>query len=144
MRPETLHLTLAFLGSTPRARVDELIEQAGAWSVRLETLALRRFGRFKGPRIVWAGLSIDDADRVQWLDEFYETLWRRLETLGWQRPASVFQPHVSLLRNAGPGDLSTLQRPPIIWTPARCVLVASRTSAAGSLYQALACLPLKD
>ncbi|SHH70337.1 RNA 2',3'-cyclic phosphodiesterase [Pollutimonas bauzanensis] len=144
LRPETLHMTLAFLGNTPAARARELIHAAPAWTLPTGRLELRHFGRFAGPRIVWAGPSAHDGDRIPWLDEAYGRLWSYLSALGWQRPPSVFRPHVSLLRKAGDADLGALRPPPIAWTPARCVLAASRPSEEGSYYQVLAAVSLEN
>lgn len=141
MRPDTLHLTLAFLGATPRDQAEALIAQARHWTVSLAPLVLRDFGRFKGPRIVWAGPAADEG-RPAWLDAVHDALWSRLEPLGWRRPAGIFRPHVSLLRNAGPGDLGVLRRPPIAWTPSQCVLVASRPVRGMAYYDVLARLPV--
>lgn len=142
MREETLHLTLAFLGATPAEQVDALIDAVPDWRAPVGTLVLQRYGRFVGPRVVWAGPGIGDADRVAWLDRLHDTLWRRLEAMGWTRPAGGFRPHVSLLRKAGPGELPEPQRPALAWTPARCVLVASQPSDRGSHYRVLANMPL--
>jgi len=143
MRPETLHLTLAFLGNTPADRAGELARSAGAWPAAVQAVTLRRYGRFAGPRIVWAGPSESDRHTPPWLDDLYDDLWRRLEERGWQRPQSVFRPHVSLLRKAGPGDVTALQRPPLTWMPEACVLVASEPREGGSHYRVLARMPLR-
>lgn len=142
MRPETLHLTLAFLGATPESRVRQLTQAAHRWRVEVGEITLRRFGRFPGPRIVWAGPTLDDADRLEWLDVLHERLWRQLEDLGWLRSSMIFRPHVSLLRKADACDLDALQRPPLSWRPAACVLVASRPTVAGSRYEVLASVPM--
>lgn len=136
MRPDTLHLTLAFLGSVEAERVMALREAVPGWRVRTGSLDLVRFGRFKGPRIVWAGPS---ASRIDWLDALHGELWERLRVMGFAPPDEAFCPHISLLRNAGPGDVSRLVvEHPIVWTPARCVLVASTPAATGSYYEVLA------
>lgn len=142
MRPETLHVTLAFLGSTPAARVAELVRAVPGWQVRTGAMTLRRFGRFTGPRIVWAGPTEDDEERLDWLDALHDDLWSRLEEMGWTRPDAIFRPHVSLLRKAGPGDVQTLRRPPLAWMPDRCVLVASTPGEGGSYYRVLASLAI--
>ncbi len=143
MRAETLHMTLAFLGNTPADKVHELTRAASAWVVPVGTLQLKCFGRFSGPRVVWAGPSSNDDDRVPWLDDAYAALWSKLEAAGWQRPASLFRPHVSLLRKAGPCDPGQLSRPALSWTPEQCVLVASRPGEGGSNYEILARLPTR-
>ncbi|NYT61599.1 RNA 2',3'-cyclic phosphodiesterase [Alcaligenaceae bacterium] len=141
MRPETMHLTLAFLGDTPVDGARQLAQAAAGWVIPTGTLVLRRFGRFSGPRVVWAGpLDHDDAV-LTWLADAYNTLWHHLEQRGWQRPASAFRPHVSLLRKAGSGEVEALQKAPLAWTPQQCVLVASAPSEQGSAYQVLARLP---
>lgn len=143
MRPETLHMTLAFLGETPSDAARRLAHEARGWSVSLGPLVLRDFGRFKGPRIVWAGPAAAGG-RVAWLDALYDGLWSRLEQCGWGRPAGVFRPHVSLLRNAGPGDTRLLSAPAVAWPATRCVLVASRPQKGVAHYDVLASLPAVD
>lgn len=142
MRTDTFHLTLAFLGSTPAERVEQLIHEAPQWPAAVGELVLQRFGRFAGPRIIWAGPGQSDADRVAWLDQLYDGLWQRLQALGWDQPAATFRPHVSLLRKAGSCNVQQLHRPPLVWRPAQCVLVASTPSEGGSNYRVLAAMPL--
>jgi 2'-5' RNA ligase len=143
MQAEALHMTLAFLGNTPEDKVHELVQAAPGWTVPVGTLQLKRFGRFAGPRVVWAGPSSEDGERVPWLDDAYASLWSHLEGAGWERPASVFRPHVSLLRKAGPCELDVLSRPALSWTPEQCVLVASRPAEGGSRYEILVRLPIR-
>jgi 2'-5' RNA ligase len=143
MAPDTLHLTLAFLGSVPAELADELAKQAGNWPARVGPLTLRRYGRFEGPRIVWAGPGLADADYPEWLDELYKQLWQRLASYGFSPDHAVFRPHVSLLRRAGPGDPATLPRRTVTWVPQQCVLVASQPSDHASRYKVLARMPLQ-
>ncbi|MBV6272680.1 RNA 2',3'-cyclic phosphodiesterase [Alcaligenaceae bacterium CGII-47] len=138
MRADTLHLTLAFLGSVTAPQVAALREAVPTWRMQTGPLELSRFGRFKGPRIVWAGPS---EQRIGWLDTLYGELWERLTVMGFTPPEAGFRPHVSLLRNAGPGDLSRLiVTQPHVWVPRRCVLVASTPAATGSYYEELGCV----
>ncbi|MGB3706011.1 RNA 2',3'-cyclic phosphodiesterase [Castellaniella sp.] len=135
MRPDTLHLTLAFLGTVPHDRVAELAALLDEDSLIGGTLRLDRYGRFRGPRIVWAGSSAT----APWLDALHGWLWRTLARRGFERPDEPFRPHVSLLRRAGPGDPDALPIPePLDWTPRRCVLAASAPSPDGSFYEILA------
>jgi 2'-5' RNA ligase len=135
MRPETLHLTLAFLGMVPLDRIADLTALLDEASLIGGPLRLDRYGRFHGPRIVWAGPSATPP----WLDALHGWLWRALARRGCARPDESFRPHVSLLRRAAPGDLDALSAPePLDWTPRRCVLAASAPSPAGSFYEILA------
>src|SRR3546814_12924734 len=89
MRAASWHLTLAFLGSTPADRVDELIRAVPSWPAPVAPVTLRRFGRFVGPRIVWAGPGVGEDESLPWLDRLHDELWNRLEALGWQRPDEI-------------------------------------------------------
>ncbi|MDY0309026.1 MAG: RNA 2',3'-cyclic phosphodiesterase [Castellaniella sp.] len=135
MRPDTLHLTLAFLGAVPHERVADLVALLDEATLMGGMLRLDRYGRFRGPRIVWAGPTTP----APWLNALHGWLWRALVRRGFDRPAEPFRPHVSLLRRAGPGDLDALPPPePLDWTPRRCVLVASAPRPEGSCYDILA------
>lgn len=135
MRADTLHLTLAFLGAVQADRIPDLIGLLRVLRGSGGTLALDCFGRFRGPRIVWAGSSAP----VAWLESLHETLWRDLARLGFSAPAESFKPHVSLLRNSGDDDQSSLpSMRPIIWMADRLALVASAPRETGSYYEVLA------
>ncbi|TAN27163.1 MAG: RNA 2',3'-cyclic phosphodiesterase [Castellaniella sp.] len=139
MHPDTLHLTLAFLGSVDDDRVPGL--QALLRSRRWigGPLTLDCYGRFRGPRIVWAGSS----EFVPWLDRMHAALWRALSRLGFEASAEPFRPHLSLLRRADPQDLSVLPTPrPVVWAARRLVLVASTPRESGSWYREIAACDL--
>lgn len=139
MRPDTLHLTLAFLGSVSGVRVAELSALLDEASLIGGALRLDRYGRFRGPQILWAGPSVS----APWLDALHGWLWRALSRRGFARPDEPFRPHVSLLRRVRPGDLDALPAPaPLDWTPRRCVLAASAPCPEGSFYEILAECPL--
>src|SRR5690606_25550965 len=57
MRPDTLHLTLAFLGMVPHARIARLVTLLERATLLGGTLRLDHYGCFRGPQIVWAGPS---------------------------------------------------------------------------------------
>jgi 2'-5' RNA ligase len=141
MRADTLHLTLAFLGAVEEDRIADLagLLQQRRWTGGL--LRLDRVGRFRGPRIVWAGPS----EPAPWLDALRGAVWRALARQGFREPQEPFRAHVSLLRNAGEGDLSALpESPPILWTANRLVLVASAPRESGSYYEVVAECGLRE
>jgi len=143
MRADTLHMTLAFLGPAEPARALALAEACGGWRLPSGSMVLHEPGRFRKPGVVWLGPDLSDRAGLSWLFEANERLWSLLGPYGWQRREPVFRPHVSLLRNAGPGDLSLLRGPAVPWAPERCVLVGSQPGQAGSHYTVLAELPLE-
>lgn len=135
MRPDTFHLTLAFLGQVPDDRVPELQTLLHARPWLGGSLSLDCYGRFRGPRIVWAGPSAC----VPWLGRMHAALARALSRLGFDAVDGPFRPHVSLLRQAGPQDLAALPAPrPVGWDVRRLALVASTPRDAGSYYREIA------
>lgn len=95
MRPETLHLTLAFLGQVPAGLVDPLIRLTRERPFAPGHLRLDRYGVFPRQGIVWAGPS----DGAPALAAQVADLWRDLAALGTLRPDHPFRAHVTLLRN---------------------------------------------
>lgn len=139
MRPETLHMTLAFLGKVDEDRTRMLIEACSDWKLPAGTMVLRNPGRFHHAKVVWLGPEADAAEgrSPEWLYRANDTLWSCLSPLGWRREEGPFRPHVSLLRNAQAGDLDALRGDPVEWTPRRCVLVGSEPGPTGSRYTVL-------
>lgn len=142
MRTETLHMTLAFLGPTEPDRVRALAHDCTGWRLPAGAMTLHEPGCFARARVVWLGPGARDP-ALEWLFQANERLWRYLAPYGWQRQEPVFRPHVSLLRNAKPGDLSQLRGTPVPWAPQRCILVGSQPQASGSRYTMLAEVPLE-
>lgn len=136
MRTETLHMTLAFLGTVDPQAIAPLREACAQWRLPTGRMVLQRPGRFPKAKVVWLGPE-DSADTA-WLYLAYDTLWAYLKPLGWEPREAGFRPHVSLLRNADQGDLHALQGTAVEWIPGRCVLVGSQPDSAGSRYTVLA------
>ncbi|OZI71919.1 RNA 2',3'-cyclic phosphodiesterase [Bordetella genomosp. 12] len=120
MRPDSLHITLAFLGAATSAQTRELLHYTHQCRLTPGSVRISRYGCFKRPRIIWAG---PEAGHTA-LAEMHETLWRDLTALGWSRPEQGFTPHVTLLRHAerfelpaAPGELD--------WPYAHLSLIAS-------------------
>ena len=55
MRPDTVHLTLAFIGDLADARIESLHQAASRVTGNAFRLNLDRFGCWRHNRIVWAG-----------------------------------------------------------------------------------------
>ncbi|NLC34840.1 MAG: RNA 2',3'-cyclic phosphodiesterase [Alcaligenaceae bacterium] len=144
MRTDTLHMTLAFLGQADEAATQHLVAACQEWTLPSGSMVLREPGRFLNAKVVWLGPAAAEPASLEWLYRANEQLWAQLAPLGWSPRETAFRPHVSLLRNAGPGPLEALQGPTVHWTPKRCVLVGSRPTQAGSRYTVLAEIPLAN
>jgi 2'-5' RNA ligase len=102
VRPEGVHLTLAFLGDTTTAQVaqvrDGLEQVAGA--NRPVPLRLDRVGVFphaRRPRVFWVGIR-DDADALHTLQRAVTAM---LTPLGWAPDRRPFTAHLTLGRVRG-------------------------------------------
>ena len=98
VRPEGIHLTLKFLGE-PSVEKVPAVEEALRDAVKgtgAHELALGKLGTFGGsrPRVVWVDLT-GDLDAVRDLQERTEMA---LSSLGFEREARGWSPHVTLAR----------------------------------------------
>lgn len=97
--PESLHLTLAFLGELDDVRL-AAADEATAVAAREGapfTLALTHLGTFgpaRAPRVIWAGVSGDIAA----LGNPQDRLATELELRGFPREDRPFSPHLTLAR----------------------------------------------
>jgi 2'-5' RNA ligase len=97
--PESLHLTLAFLGPLDDAQIASA-EQATATAARegppfsLALTHLGTFGSARSPRVIWAGVTGDIAE----LGNLQGRLASELELRGFPREDRPFSPHLTLAR----------------------------------------------
>ncbi len=137
MRPETYHVTLAFLGEIgePEASLavdalDEVCERCGA--VRLSADGLGAFGR-PHDATLWLGIALTEELRA-----LAEAVRSGLEERGIAYDRKAFRPHITLARRARlpQGDLPELVFP----DPERAYRVAlfkSELSQEGASYKEL-------
>ncbi|MGH8149591.1 MAG: RNA 2',3'-cyclic phosphodiesterase [Steroidobacteraceae bacterium] len=139
---ESLHLTLAFLGSVPEASLEAVKECARIAS---------RASRIAPPAL---GVTLDTIEywpRSQLLcatpgrepagaAEFAEDLQRGLCDAGFTPDRTPFRAHVTLarrVRRRPAGEPPVLEMPQVRWTCADFALVDSRTGPGGSAYSVL-------
>lgn len=100
--PDSLHLTLKFLGEVRAKRVDSVLEAVRAVAGKAVPTDVRisGFGAFptiRRPRVIWTGTEATPELRSLKHDMEWE-----LAALGFERELRAFQPHITLGRaNAG-------------------------------------------
>jgi RNA 2',3'-cyclic 3'-phosphodiesterase len=109
--PESLHLTLAFLGELDDEQVDAATQAAivAASTVSPFTLTVAGLGIFgppSAPRVLWCGVGGD----VPALLRLQAALADRLAAAGFPREERPFAPHLTLARFKQPLDPAALQR----------------------------------
>jgi RNA 2',3'-cyclic 3'-phosphodiesterase len=138
MPPQNIHVTLAFLGSQPAARVEHIANVAGGIDGETFDLVLDRIGFWRKSGIAWLGSGIVPAS----LTALHRGLATGLSTLDIRLEDRAFHPHVTLARNATT-PVSSVVRPPIVWRVEAFALVASEVGTTGSVYRRLEQWPLR-
>lgn len=133
-----LHLTLAFLGNVPAARLPELEDLTAALHAEPFVLDLDRIGWWRQHRLVWAGTAACPSG----LEALVAALAGSLRAGGFDFERRRFMPHVTLLRDAGKAPVPTAFGP-LTWCPTRFVLACSQPSARGVQYRVMNAWPLK-
>ncbi len=103
--PTGIHLTLKFLGDTPRSRVPEIeaaLRTACAGSASFEVTVEGRgcFPNTHRPRVIWVAVR----DRGQRLARLQAAVERHVAPLGWPTETRPFSPHLTLGRTAKSAD----------------------------------------
>lgn len=150
VRPEGIHLTLAFLGEIPETRLPDASAAMDAATPPTETrplaLHLAALGAFPdrgAPRVLWGGLGGDLAQ----LAGLQARLTNALRVAGFELERQVFRPHLTLGRATGRWTTAHLdawnqhrQRhllPPAPWTAEHLDLIQSVPGPGGSRYTVL-------
>ena len=95
--PETMHLTLQFLGEVPQNQIPAIQEAistsaAGFSAVPVHISSIGSFPSFKNPQVLWLGISTDKT-----LKKIATQLQAALQPLGF-KPEKEFTPHLTLGR----------------------------------------------
>ena len=99
VNPESIHLTLKFLGDVTSDRVTEVLDaiKSGVVGIPSFQIQLAGLGVFPNPartQVVWAGIT-GNMDRLGQLQSNIEV---EMEKLGFPREKRKFSPHLTLAR----------------------------------------------
>ncbi len=97
--PESLHVTLKFIGEQPEPAVDQIRKTLGTITAAAVELQFRGYGFFptaKSARVFWVGLQAGPA-----LARLAAAIEDKMASLGLAKEQRPFSPHLTLARGAG-------------------------------------------
>lgn len=140
--PQSLHVTLAFVGMVEITRV-EALDRAGRaaagaaspFGIRLDALAW-----WRRPAVLVARCT----EPAPALLALAAALATRLADAGFLTEDREYRPHLTLARDlrALPAPLPAVLEPPVAWQVREFVLVRSQSAAGGSRYEIVGRYPL--
>ena len=138
MRRDTLHLTLAFIGSIAPERLAQIKDIAAA--IRLPSFGppFYRLECLPRKKIAWASAGALTAE----LQELAANLNAQLKAAGFRTEERPFAAHVTLLRNANCTAGVTDDSLHIEWPVRDFVLVESELKSEGASYRIIGRWPL--
>lgn len=142
-RPESMHLTVKFLGSVQDKQLTELItavresvQDISPFQMKLGQLTV--FGKPDSPRIV--SVSLTPVESIRFLAEQVD---RACAALGFQREKRSFSPHITIYRPKNPGKIGKNHLCPASGIPVQeLVLFQSELKPDGAVYHVLESFPL--
>ena len=139
-RPETIHLTLAFLGEVAEERLPDVLAAGRAVQVPEFDLTIDRFALWPHNGVLWAGCAPPTDGLFHLVNDLREQL--RAASIAFDG-GSRFVPHVSLVRRVRAHGKLELPAPiGRCWTCSDFALIRSRLMAAGSDYVVVESFPL--
>ncbi|HEX9989716.1 MAG TPA: RNA 2',3'-cyclic phosphodiesterase [Chloroflexia bacterium] len=158
VRPESIHLTLQFLGDVAESSIPDIVKALRAASheskpMSLELSGLGVFPNLRRPRVLWAGLD-GTQQALNDLQRLHRTISEELTPLGF-KPDKSFDPHLTLGRvrdTVRPGELAAISDvvssqsnrllPRLPFQAGAISLMKSDLQPGGSVYTRLAHLEL--
>lgn len=137
MKPDTLHMTLVFLGETPLACLEELKRLAGCIEGHQFSLEFRQAACWRHNKVGF----LSPLETPPELAQLVYGLEDSLESAGIPFDERPYKPHLTLLRNTR--CTTQVAFTPIVWKPEEFVLVASNSTEHGPTYQLLGRWKLK-
>ena len=135
--PENIHMTLAFIGAWPLARLSCLVDVGARVGAQKMELVLDTLGAFRRAGVAWIGVSTPPPG----LMHLASALATSLATSGVPIEARRFHPHLTLARRCH-GAHAVETAGPYRWVADQVTLLESETRAEGPRYSPLASWPL--
>jgi len=104
VRPESMHVTLKFIGEKPAEAVEDIKRTLANIQVNAFEISFRGFGFFpsaKAPRVFWVGIEAGPR-----LAELAKAVDEAMAALGVAKEEHAFSPHLTLARRGGSGKHS--------------------------------------
>jgi 2'-5' RNA ligase len=146
LEPETLHVTLCFLGNRPVHEIDAIGSTLSAWDTDLGELAVGA-PLWLPPRRPRA-LAVEIRDRAGGLTRLHDNVTRAIsQATAWEPERRRFKAHITVARmreqtrrGRGPtgADPRLPATPQLRFTPESVILYRSWLSRAGATYEAIA------
>ena len=146
VRPESIHLTLKFLGNVKKADIEKvgeaIFESVKEYSpITLRAKGIGTFPGIKRPRVIWVGLG----GQIQSLFAMQRVLEDNLAPLGFKKEKRPFKGHLTLGRfrqTANPSTIRQIMREYASlyseeFTARRIILFKSDLKPTGAVYSQL-------
>ncbi len=131
-RPDTLHLTLVFVGNVPDLRVPTLLACGDRVRAQRFQLTINRSAAFARAKVGWLGCT----DPPPALFELQTALQEQVEGADFALNGEGFQPHVTMARHCErPAEEDVI--PAIHWQVESFVLLQSQPGPGGPDYRVL-------
>ncbi len=140
MRPETLHVTLVFLGEVPANRMPTLLSLAEKISTGCFQLYFDEVKYWEHNHILYAATDTVPTALICLVQE----LELRLTLNQFAFDQREYHPHVTLLRNVPPLTFVPQQEPKIEWNNHYFVLLQSNSNGGVAHYRILGRYPLSN
>ena len=145
--PETIHLTLAFLGEQPAEQAAVLSAAASRIVAPPFELTLDHVGHWPHNHLLWAGCRRGSPTHEA-IRSLTHALFLEMRACGLasdRDESAAFTPHITLVRKVG--DLAHCAplpaMPPLVWLCSEFVLVHSHLTPQGPVHESIATFPLR-